>query len=73
VLADVVAHPGDSDVDAQFRLVVRRALEANPELAKEVVAILAEASPGASVSQHVVANRDAYVAGRDMTITWQHD
>ena len=66
VLADVVAHPDDGDVVAVFRLAVRRALETDPALAKEVAAIVAGASGGTSVSQHVVAGRDAYVAGRDI-------
>jgi hypothetical protein len=73
VVADVVAHPNDEDVVAQFRLTIRRALEADPGLAKEVAAIIVEASPGTSVSQHVVAGRDAYTAGRDMTITQRPD
>jgi hypothetical protein len=73
VVADVVAHPDDEDVVAQFRLTIRRVLEADPALAKEVAAIVAEASPGTSVSQHVVAGRDAYAAGRDMTITRRQD
>lgn len=73
ILADVLAHPDDSDVVAQFRLTVRRALEADPALAKEVAAIVAGVSPGTSVSQDVAAGRDAYVAGRDMTITRRHD
>jgi hypothetical protein len=71
-LADVAAHPDDSDVVAQFRLAVRRALEADAALAKEVAAIMAEASAG-SVSQRVTAGRDAYTAGRDMTITRRPD
>jgi hypothetical protein len=66
VLADVVDHPDDSDLVAVFRLAVRRALETDPALAKEVAAIVAGASGGTSVSQHVVAGRDAYVAGRDI-------
>lgn len=69
VLADVVAFPADSDVVAQFRLFVRRSLEADPRLARDVAAIVAEVSPSVSVSQRVVAGHDAYVAGRDMTIT----
>jgi hypothetical protein len=72
VLADLVAHPGDSDVVAQFRLTIRRALEADAALAKEVAALIAEAS-NTSVSQHVVAGHDAYVAGRDMTINRHPD
>jgi hypothetical protein len=73
VLADVVADPDDSDVVAQFRLTIRRALEADTTLAKEIVAIIAEAAPAGSVSQRVTAGRDAYVAGRDMTITRRPD
>jgi hypothetical protein len=69
VVAEVIAHPDDADVVAQFRLTIRRALEADPDLAKEIAAIVAEAAPTPSVSQHVVAGRDAYAAGRDMTIT----
>ena len=67
------AHPDDEDVVAQFRLTIRRALQADPALAKEVAAIVAEASPRKSVSQHVVACRDAYTAGRDMTINRRQD
>ena len=73
VVADVVAHPDDDDVVAQFRLAIRRALEADPTLAKEVMAMVAEAGQASLVSQHVVAGRDAYSAGRDMTITRQAD
>ena len=69
VLAEVVAHPDDGDVVAQFRLAIRRALEADPVLAREVAAIVAEAAPSAPASQHVVAGRDAYVAGRDVKVT----
>jgi hypothetical protein len=69
VVADVAAHPADSDVVAQFRLAIRRALEADPALAAEVAAIVAEAAPKGPVGQQIVAGRDAYVAGRDMTIT----
>jgi hypothetical protein len=35
VVTDVIAHPDDIDVVAQFRLAIRRALEADPELAKD--------------------------------------
>jgi hypothetical protein len=68
VLADVLAHADDDDVIAQFRLTIRRALEADPALAREVAAIVAQAPSRATVSQHVVAGRDAYAAGRDMKI-----
>lgn len=73
VIADAVADPSDDDVVAQLRLAVRRALESNPVLVKDVAAIVAEASPDMSISQHVTAGRDAYTAGRDMTITRRLD
>ena len=73
VLADVVACPDDSDVVAQFRLAIRRALEADPALAEEVAAIMGGVPGGTSVSQRVVAGRDAYTAGRDMTVTRHPD
>jgi hypothetical protein len=73
VVADVIDHPDDGDVVAQFRLAIRRALEADPVMAEEIAAIVAEASTGTSVNQHVVAGRDAYTAGRDMTITRRPD
>jgi hypothetical protein len=37
--------------------------------AQELAAWAAQASTGGSVTQHVRAGRDAYVAGRDQTIT----
>jgi hypothetical protein len=73
VVADLAAHPDDDDVVAQFRLAIRRALEANPGLAKEVAAIVAESRLGSPVRQQATAGRDAYTAGRDMTITRQAD
>jgi hypothetical protein len=69
VLADVIAYPDDDDVVAQFRLTIRRALEADVALAREVAGILAETAGSGPASQHVVAGRDAYTAGRDMKIT----
>jgi hypothetical protein len=74
VLADVIEHPDDADLVAQFRLTIRRALEADPALAREVAALVAEAVPSARVSQHVVAGRDSYTAGNDMKLTrWQRE
>jgi len=64
-LADLVADPGDGDALAAVRLVVRKALAADPVLAAEVGALLA-AAPG--VTQQVRAGRDAYAAGRDQTV-----
>ncbi len=64
-LADLAAAPRDADALAAVRLLVRKALAADPVLAAEVGSMLAGA-PG--VSQQVHAGRDAYVAGRDQTV-----
>ena len=64
-LADLAADPRDADALAAVRLVVRKALAADPGLAAEVRSMLAGA-PG--VAQQVRAGRDAYVAGRDQTV-----
>ena len=67
-LAELVAHPGDADALGALRLAIRRQLEADPAMLADVRSLLASA-PGTTVTQHVRAGRDAYVAGRDMTIT----
>jgi hypothetical protein len=64
-LADLAADPRDADALAAVRLVVRKALAADPVLAAEVGSMLA-AAPG--VAQQVRAGRDAYAAGRDQTV-----
>ncbi len=64
-LADLAADPRDADALAAVRLLVRKALAADPMLAGEVGSMLA-AAPG--VAQQVRAGRDAYVAGRDQTV-----
>jgi hypothetical protein len=64
-LADLAADPGDADALAAVRLLVRKALAADPGLAGEVGSMLAGA-PG--VAQQVHAGRDAYTAGRDQAV-----
>ena len=64
-LADLAADSGDEDALAAVRLLVRKALAADPVLAGEVGSMLAGA-PG--VTQQVHAGRDAYTAGRDQTV-----
>ena len=64
-LADLAADPRDGDALAAVRLLVRKALAADPALAAEVGSMLA-AAPG--VTQQIRAGRDAYVAGRDQTV-----
>jgi len=66
-LAAVVVHPGDDDALGMLRYAIRQALEADAAMLAEVRQILADA-PGSTVTQHISAGRDAYVAGRDMTI-----
>jgi hypothetical protein len=66
-LAELVAYPGDADVLAALRLTIRRQLAADTAMLADVRALLSAAG-GTSVSQNIHAGRDAYVAGRDMTI-----
>ena len=73
VVAEVVDYPDDEDMVVQLRLAIRRALQADPALAQEVAAIVQETTPSTPVSQHIVAGRDAYAAGRDMTVNRRPD
>jgi hypothetical protein len=66
-LALLAADPGDPDALGAVRLAIRQALLADAAMLDEVKQILAPA-PGTPVTQHIHAGRDAYVAGRDMTI-----
>ncbi|SRR5579872_6753273 len=69
VLAEVIENPGDEDYLGALRLAIRKALESDSGLQAQVREIIAAAGPAELVTQHVKADRDAYVAGRDMTIT----
>lgn len=73
VLAEVVANPDDEDYLNQLKFEIRKALEADAALAKDVAAILAEARPNVTVTQNVVAGRDVYNSGRDMTVNRGRD
>ena len=66
-LAELVSYPDDTDVLASLRLAIRRQLEADAVMLADVRTLLASA-PGTTVNQRIRAGRDAYVAGRDMTI-----
>lgn len=66
-LAELVAYPDDADALGALRLAIRRQLEADPAMLAAVRSLLASA-PGTTVTQHIRADRDAYVAGRDITI-----
>ena len=80
VLAEVIDRPGDQDYLGALRLAIRKALEADAALAKDVGAILAQARPNVTGNQHaqagrggvaqnVTAGRDAFtVAKGDMTV-----
>jgi hypothetical protein len=63
----LVADPGDADALGMVRWAMRQALEADAVMLAEVKSVLASAQ-GTAVKQNVRAGRDAYVAGRDMTI-----
>jgi hypothetical protein len=64
-LADLAADPDDGDTLAAVRLAIRQALSADPDLERQVRAMMADAP---AVSQQVRAGRDAYTAGRDQRI-----
>jgi hypothetical protein len=66
-LAAFVAAPGDPDVLGALRLAIRQSLEADTAMFAEFRQLLAEA-PASTVTQHINAARDAFVAGRDMHI-----
>ena len=66
-LAALAADPSDADALAMVRWTMRQALEADTVMLEEVKSMLASAQ-GVIVKQNVRAGRDAYVAGRDMTI-----
>jgi hypothetical protein len=66
-LAALVTYPDDDDVLGALRLAIRRQLEADAAMLTDVRELLA-AAPRTTVTQHVRAGRDAYVAGRDMTV-----
>jgi hypothetical protein len=73
VMAEVIENPGDADYLGALRLAIRKALESDAVMQADVQEIIDGARPSISVTQHVVAGRDAYVAGRDMTITRRSD
>jgi hypothetical protein len=73
VIAEVIDNPGDEDYVNALKLKIRKALEADVALARDIAAIVAEARPNVTVNQHVVAGRDAYNAGRDMNINRRPD
>jgi hypothetical protein len=66
-LAALAADLGDADALGMVRWAIRQALETDAEMLEEVKSMLASAQ-GTVVKQNVRAGRDAYVAGRDMTI-----
>lgn len=69
VLAEVIENPRDEDYLGALRLAIRKALESDGGLQVRVREIISTVAPVVTVTQHVSAERDAYVAGRDMTIT----
>jgi hypothetical protein len=66
-LAALAADPGDADALGMVRWTMQQALEADTAMLEEVKSMLASAQ-GVIVNQNIRAGRDAYVAGRDMTI-----
>jgi hypothetical protein len=66
-LAAFAADPDDSDALGVVRWAMRQALEADAAMLREVRSMLVSVD-GVIAGQDVRAGRDAYVAGRDMTI-----
>jgi hypothetical protein len=66
-LAALAADPSDAGALGMVRWSMRQALNADAAMLQEVSSILASAQ-AVMVKQSVRAGRDAYVAGRDMTI-----
>ena len=66
-LAALATDVGDADALGMVRWAMRQALEGDAAMLEEVKSMLASAQ-GVVVTQNVRAGRDAYVAGRDMTI-----
>lgn len=66
-LAALAADPDDSDALGVVRWAMRQALEADAAMLREVRSMLVSVD-GVIAGQDVRAGRDAYVAGRDMTI-----
>jgi hypothetical protein len=73
VLEEVIENPGDADYLGALRLAIRKALESDSAMQAEVQEIINLGRSIVSVSQNATAGRDAYVAGRDMTITRPRD
>lgn len=67
-LDDLALNPDDPDALGAVRRKIRKILQTDSAMLADVRAILPEA-PAPAVVQHVRAGRDAYVSGRDMTIT----
>jgi hypothetical protein len=72
-LAALAADPGDADALGMVRWVMRQALDADTAMLQEVRSMLASAQDGGTVRQNVRAGRDAYAAGRNMTINRPSD
>jgi hypothetical protein len=71
-LAALAADPDDADALGMVRWMMRQALEADAAMLRDVRSILASAE-GVTATQHVRAGRDAYVAGRDISIKRPND
>jgi hypothetical protein len=70
VLAEVIENPDDEDYLSALRLAIRKALQAgDAQLLADVREIMGAARPNVTVTQTISAGRDAYAAGRDMTVT----
>lgn len=66
-MAEFAADPGDPDALGTVRLAMRQLLQTDAAMLAEFRQLLAE-RPASTVTQHISAVGNAYVAGRDMHI-----
>ncbi|WP_433222132.1 hypothetical protein [Microtetraspora malaysiensis] len=64
-VAELAASPDDADLQAVLRVRIRKALEADPELAEEIRRMLREAASSGHTT--VTASGRGVAAGRDIT------
>lgn len=68
ILADLASSPDDPTVIGALQYTIRKIIENDAQMLADAREILAEANQATTVEQHVRAGRDAYVAGRDITV-----
>jgi hypothetical protein len=68
LVAELQKDPYDSDLHAEFRIILRKTLEYNPELEKNVANILEELVEQAKMSKTVIINSKNVVSGSNIQV-----